>query len=313
MTTANPEQRILEIVFPSLRQWVDGFLTTKRAQALSPRTVEFYREKISRFVNFAEQHYITTIEAIDPTLIREFLLLMENTGHNAGGVKSFYTCLRVFLRWYEAEAEPDGWRNPINKVKAPKVPEEILDPTAVADVWRMVETCGSDYYSLRDKAILLTLLDTGIRAKELSDLQIDDLNPVMGALVVRKGKGGKGRTVFIGQKTRRAVRAYLRLRGYAPGPLFANRSRRRLKYNGLRTMVRRRAEEAGVLPVPTLHGFRRAFALEMLRAGADLLTLQRLLGHADLSVIKRYVKQNDVDLRNAHTAFSPVDRKSEEY
>ena len=80
-----------------------------------------------------------------------------------------------------------------------------------------------------------------------------------------------------------------------------------LAYLGLRSLVLRRARGAGLEP-PALHSFRRGFALEMLRAGADLLSLQRLMGHADLSLLKRYAKQNADDLRAVHALASPVDR-----
>lgn len=78
------------------------------------------------------------------------------------------------------------------------------------------------------------------------------------------------------------------------------------KDSGLRSMIKRRAYEVGIA-APSIHSFRRAFALEMLRGGADLLTLQRLLGHADLTVLRRYVKQNSDDLRAVHAAHSPAD------
>ena len=153
----------------------------------------------------------------------------------------------------------------------------------------------------------MTLLDTGLRATELTGLDLADFDFTTGALNVRKGKGGKSRVVFLGQKSRKVVRAYLRLRGRQPGPLFLNRSGDRLDYLGLRSVAVRRALQAGV-PKPSLHSFRRAFALAMLRNGSDLLTLQRLMGHADLSLLQRYAKQTTDDLRSVHAHSSPVDR-----
>jgi integrase/recombinase XerD len=81
----------------------------------------------------------------------------------------------------------------------------------------------------------------------------------------------------------------------------------RLTYWGLRSMVKRRAKLAGI-ETPTLHAFRRAFALEMLRAGVDVFAIQELMGHADLQVLRRYLRQVDDDLRAAHQVGSPVER-----
>ncbi|GAB4405088.1 MAG: hypothetical protein Kow00123_17150 [Anaerolineales bacterium] len=90
-------------------------------------------------------------------------------------------------------------------------------------------------------------------------------------------------------------------------PLWITRTGDRLTYWGLRQILRRRAERAGV-PAPSPHDFRRAFALAALRNGVDLISLQRLLGHADLTVIRRYLAQTDGDLQAAHAKASPVDR-----
>lgn len=289
-----------------LHGWVNGFLVAKRAQRLASGTIEDYRVKLFKFMAFCEAHNITTLEAIDPTLIRDYLLHLERAGHNPGGTKGHYTGVRVFLRWYENEAEPEGWRNPIHKVKPPKVPEKIIAPVALEDVAKMVDGCDSSKMGIRDKAILLTLLDTGVRATELLNTNVGDLEPINGALTIQKGKGGKGRVVFVGQQTRRALRSWLKARGSVFGPLFTNRFNARLKYHGLVSLLRRRAENVGVTP-PMPHDFRRAFALAMLRGGADIISIQRLLGHSDLTVLKRYMKQNTEDLRLAHIAHSPVD------
>jgi site-specific recombinase XerD len=293
-------------VYPALRQWVDGFLVAKRAGGAARRTLDFYRARLAEFVSFCEKRNVSTIETIDAGLLREFLLVLAEAGHNPGGVHSYFRIVKAFLRWYEREAEPDGWRNPIRKVDPPKVPEQLLEPVDLATIARLVQACGADPLGLRDRAILLTLLDTGVRAGELVAFDLADFDALGGTLAVRRGKGGQGRLVFLGFKARKAVRAYLKVRGRFAGPLFATRDGDRLRYTGLKSMVRRRAGQAGVAR-PQLHAFRRAFALEMLRAGADLLSLQRLLGHADLSVLRRYVKQNVEDLRAVHARHSPAD------
>lgn len=308
MATTIEEQRTVATAIPTLSRWVSGFLKAKRSQRKAPGTLEFYEQKLSAFVHYCEGRGVTTIHGIDPMLLREFLISLEESGHNAGGTHAYHRAIRVFLRWYEVEADDDGWRNPIKKVAAPKVPEQILDPIDRDDVWRMFEACGRDKLGLRNRAIILTLYDTGVRAKELTDINLNQFDPITGAILIERGKGGKPRFVFVGRRTRKAIRAWLKVRGDRPGPLFTTRSRERLRYNGLRTLIRRCAAEAGV-KMPPLHSFRRGFTLAMLRAGTDLLTLQKLVGHSDLSVLKRYAKQTVDDLQAAHAAHSPVDRE----
>jgi integrase/recombinase XerD len=138
-------------------------------------------------------------------------------------------------------------------------------------------------------------------------VNVQDVDQVTGAISILRGKGGKPRTVFLGERSRRALRAYLKHLDTDAGPLWQKRTGGRFRNTTLRMMFVRRARLAGV-PEPSPHDFRRAFALQSLRAGMDLLTLSRLLGHADLQMVRRYVAQTDDDLHAAHTQYSPVDR-----
>jgi nitroreductase len=99
----------LVLTVPDLARWADGFNTAKRAEGLSPRTLVIYREKLAAFVTFALGHGVQDAEHIDPDLIRQWLLTLEERGHNPGGVAQFYRVLKTFLLWYEAEAAADGW------------------------------------------------------------------------------------------------------------------------------------------------------------------------------------------------------------
>jgi len=311
MLSAEKGQRTLRVLpRPSpLRREVESFLIDRAARGLSDRTVAYYREKLNRVTGFLEGESAQAVEDVTPDLLRRFLLV-EASRRTPGGVHGLYRALRAFLRWWEAETEPKGWRNPIAKVVAPRVPESSLDPLSLDDLRAMLAICKRRTYSGdRDRALLLALLDTGCRASEFLALNIDDLNPATGAIQVRETKGKRPRSVFVGRTALRDVSRYLRHRQDAtPGePLWAHRGGRRLAYSGLVSLLRRRAAAAG-LPAPLPHSFRRANALGMLRGGADLLSLQRLLGHADLSVLRRYVKQTEGDLRAVHERASPVDR-----
>jgi integrase/recombinase XerD len=202
---------------------------------------------------------------------------------------------------------PD-WKNPMLKVKAPKVVLDPLEPISIQDVRALLNMCQrGDLIGERDRSLFLFLLDTGARAREACNMNLKDVDLNTGAVMIRYGKGGKTRMVFIGRTTRRAMRAYLRLR-HDPSPaLFISKDEERLTYDGLRQLLERRAKRANLSNKPKLHGFRRAFALNMLRSGVDIFVLQRLMGHADLQVLRRYLAQNDEDSQLAHMRGSPVD------
>ena len=290
---------------------VEAFLRDRRAQGMSRHTIKYYRNALKLFCDFCETQAITQVTQIVPGDIRTYLLWLAETGHNEGGVHLGFRTLRTFLYWWENETEPDNWHNPVRKIKAPHLPQEPLNPVNLDDVRAMVDTCERGCFTGdRDKAILLGLLDTGARASEFVAINLGDINQLTGEILIRQGKGRKPRVVFLGAKSRKAMRVYLRHRPDAlrvPGvALWVTDDGERLSYWGLRDMLHRRSQLAGVKE-PTIHSFRRAFALLMLRAGVDLLSIQLLLGHSDLQTIRRYIKQLPGDIQEAHRRGSPVD------
>ena len=289
-------------------QDVRAFLIDCEARRLSPTTVERYARELRYFRTWAEQQHVTATPAVTPDLLRRYLLHLAES-RNAGGQHIAFRVLKTFFRWYEREYEPRDWRNPMAKVQAPKLAPEPLPPVSLDDLRAMLATCEArTFRGDRDRAILLCLLDSGCRAAEFLALNAGDVDLATGAVHIRHGKGGKARTTFLGAKARKSLLTYLRHRGALAGdaPLWATTEGTRLEYNGLRAVVQKRARLAGV-KAPALHAFRRAFAIGALRAGVDLVSLQRLLGHADLSVIHRYLRQTQDDLRAAHKKGSPVD------
>ncbi len=291
-----------------LDQEIAAFLIDRRARGLSPRTLDFYRDKLRLLRRFLTAVGVDDVRAITPDVLRRYLLYLGRS-HNPGGVHAAYRALRAFLRWFVLEEEPGGWKNPLRKVRPPRVSIEPLEPVPVEHIRTMVRTCRRrTFFGDRDRALLLCLLDTGCRAGEFTAINIDDIDVGAGQVLVRAGKGGKPRMVFLGSKSRRALVAYLRHLGTRDGsaPLWVTNQAKRLSYSGLRDIVRRRAKRAGVR-APTLHSFRRTFALACLRGKMDVYSLQRLMGHADLSMLRRYLAQTVEDVRKAHQRSGPVD------
>jgi integrase/recombinase XerC/integrase/recombinase XerD len=287
--------------------WAEAFLIDRKAQNMSKGTLEFYRKKLKYFMDYCETQAVSQVYQITPTLIREFLLELENKGHNSGGIHAVYRTLKTFLRWWENEVEPENWNNPIKKVKPPRVNVELLEPANIEDVYKMIDSCGDTLTGKRDKALMLFLLDTGIRASELVSISLEDTNLITGDIIIKLGKGRKERQVYLGSKSRKALRSYMKLRTDSSNALWVTEDGERLTYWGVKMIMRRRASQAKV-KTPQLHAFRRWFALTCLRTGMDVYSLQELMGHADLQVLRRYLKQTSQDIREAHHKASPVDK-----
>ena len=310
MNTTALRQNDLELgiyQYDDLQESIGRFLYSARARNLSKGTIEFYQKKLSRFLRFCNDLAIDRISQLTADVIRQFMIFLEETGHNPGGIHAFYRAIRTFLRWFEEETEPDGWRNPIKKVRAPVVPLVPLDPISVEAVRSLLATCqNGSVLGLRDTAILLILFDSGLRMAEFLALDCDDVDLITGVLQVRSGKGRKPRLAFLGEKSRRALRRYLKTRRDSNPALWISKFETRLTQSGLQMLLRRRARQAHI-SAPSPHDFRRGFALERMRAGVDLLSLAKLMGHSSLQVLNRYVKMSGDDLQRVAQRSSPVD------
>jgi site-specific recombinase XerD len=305
-------QRTLQVstVDDYLLTWLEAFLIDRKAAGVAAGTLRFYRQKIKLFLDYCDAQTVKQIGQINPSFLRQYLLYLEEYGHNAGGRHAAFRTIRAFFLWFENEVEPQGWSNPIRKVKAPKVPIEPLEPVSFETITQMIKACQHNTFTGdRDAAILLCLLDTGARANEFLSVNLDDINQARGDILIRQGKGRKPRTVYIGKQSKRALRRYLNHRRDNSAALWVTHPRfgsDRLSYDGLRGVLTRRAQEANVED-PTLHDFRRAFALSMLRNGTDIFTLAKLMGHEGISVLHRYLKQTNLDTEEAHRRAGPVD------
>jgi len=286
-----------------LQMSIFEFLTDRKSQNLSKKSIQFYKEKLLAFEQFCRLNGVNQVLNITPDLIRLFILDLQETGHTGGGVHTYYRSIRAFLNFYSNEHEPESWKNPINKVKSPKVEIEPIEGISIEAVTKLIDAC--DKYSFmgqRNRTILLLLLETGVRAQELLSINIEDIDFTDSSILIRQGKGRKPRSVFMGNSARRQLRKYIKSLKRDTGVLFINKDGERLKYGGLREVIRRLSVIAGI-PEQGIHNFRRTFAIEQLRRGVDVYTISKLMGHTSLQVLSRYLKQTKSDLQTSYKSI----------
>lgn len=289
---------------------IDAFVIDRRASNRSPRTIQYYEDELRHFRNYLERNQVMTIDTLTATHIRQFLIDLS-THRNDGGVHAAFRAVKAFVRWYGDEIEDPRYTSMMRKVRPPSPSKEPLPGVPMEHVRVMLDTCERKTLAgQRDRSILLTLVDTGVRRAEFCKLNIQDVNLKTGAVQIIEGKGKKNRTVVMGANARRELIRYLRYRPESKpsSPLYAKLDGEdRLSMEGLRDVLFRRAELARV-PPPSIHDFRRTFAIESLRGGVDIVTLMHLMGHADTIVLQRYLRYVDQDLINGHEKSSPGDR-----
>jgi integrase/recombinase XerC len=225
----------------------------------------------------------------------------------------YFREVRCFFNWLVESEHLD--RSPFRGMRNVRLPQRIVQPFSGADVSLLLAACPLTPLGLRDRAMVLTLLDTGIRCSELVQLNLEDLDLADGRLRVLHGKGNKERVVPFAGHCREAIAAYLAARGSAAGPLFlaasgegSLRARVALQPNGLKQMLRRLATATGITKVHA-HRFRHTFATWAIQHDARELDVQYLLGHSSPDMVRRYsssYRSEQAALR--HVNFSPADQ-----
>lgn len=195
------------------------------------------------------------------------------------------------------------------RIELAKVAERTIDLLSVQDLHRLLSAPGEENVkALRDKAILELFFSTGLRLSELCSLQ-RDIDLTRDEMSVR-GKGEKVRVVFISDEAKKAISAYLKKRTDMDDALFASGSKRaredgsqRLTPRSIERMVKHYAVKAGIMDKVTPHILRHSFATDLLYNGADIRSVQMMLGHSNISTTQIYTHITDSELRNVHKKF----------
>lgn len=296
---------------------LDGYWLSRRLD-LSPNTINDYTLSYRRLVEFTGD---AEFETIDTNTIRRFLQhLPQAYGISDRTVSNVWVALSSLWTWAEIDLNiPHIIRG---KVKRPKFVDVVPDAFTMEEVKKLVKGAkftapkhsrsGGRYNprrptALRDEAIILTLVDTGIRSSELCALTVADYDQRRTRLHIKHGKGSKARYVTLGTRAAKAIWLYMTRRGATKptDPLFAAKSGRFLQRDNLRHTLDTIGQNAGVDNVYP-HRFRHTFAIEFLRNGGNVALLKELLGHESLDMVMRYAKISEQDIRNA-PAHSPAD------
>ena len=274
------------------------FILSRQAMLCSPRTLSWYTFTLGKVIGWLVENGISAPEEIQARHIRAYLSGMAVKGMSDSYINNHARAIRTMLRFlHEEKYIPE----PVT-FQMPAIAEKRLPVLSEEELKKVVAACCT----AREKALILLMVDTGLRRAEVCALNWGDVDIASGLARVVRGKGGKARSVVVGATTRRALLAYRRQRNpEADHPLFQTRQGGRLTGNGLRSLLLRLGERAGVQVSP--HALRRTFATMSLRAGMNLLHLQGLLGHSTIEMTRRYVQMLDDDLLEAHRMHGPID------
>lgn len=290
---------------PSPAWWepeLDRYLERLQSQrGLSANTVSAYRRDLRQFFAYLGEIGIDSIRRIDRTVIRGFLGLLDTKGYARRSVARKISAVRAFLKDSVRRGNLDS--NPADGLARPKTPKSLPRAFTQRAVAALIESIdGDDPKSLRDRAVLETLYATGLRVSELASLTVEAVLD-RDRLVVT-GKGGRDRTVPLGWHAQEAIHRYLEggrpalLGGNPTSALWIGVRGAPMSPRTLRRLVRART---GTFP----HALRHSFATHLLEQGADLTSVQQLLGHVELGTTQIYTSLTRRHLRATYDRSHP--------
>lgn len=292
----------------TLKQQFLEYLEIERGRSL--KTVVNYNHYLSRFFEYSK---VIQPKDITDNVVREFRLWLNRQSGTKGETlkkrtQNYYLiALRSFLK-YLSNRNIDSL--PPERIELARVPERGLDLISSEELTRLLlAPNGSDLKSLRDKAILELLFSTGLRVSELCSLS-RDLDMSKDEFSIR-GKGEKIRVVFLSQEAKQAVKTYLSKREDMDDALFVrvgktmskNNDSLRITPRSVERIIKHYAIKAGISKKVTPHIIRHSFATDLLQNGADIRSVQALLGHANINTTQIYTHITDKGLKEVHRAF----------
>lgn len=288
----------------------------------SAKTAENYRHYLERLVEFAGD---TEVKDISAELVRKYRLWLNRYTNANGEPLSTITqgyhliALRGFLAYCAKRDIPT--LSPA-KIELPKVTRKQVTFLTPEEVRAMLDATANTggIAGLRDQAVIELLFSSGLRVSELAGLNRDHVNTKRREFSVR-GKGQKDRAVFISQSAADTIERYLSAREDNLAPLFLNHSRnnqtstsgdyRRLSPRSIQRMINKYARLAGITKHVTPHTMRHSYATDLLMNGADIRSVQAMLGHADISTTQVYTHVTDVHLKEVYEKFHSSNTTSE--
>jgi len=281
-----------------------SFLTTEKGA--SEHTTKNYGTDLREFMKFLGEKSLKELSYLD---IRSFLAFLKAREYSKSSISRKLACLRSFFKYLVRENVLT--QNPASGIATPKKEKHLPSFLNPEEITKLLEAPAKNCWEeKRDKAILEMLYSSGLRVSELVGLNHDDLD-FFGGLVRVRGKGKKERIVPVGQLALNGLRGYLDMKSpkevasAIKKPLFISRIGTRLTDRSIRRMILKYVKRTGLGKEISPHTFRHSFATHMLDRGADLRSVQELLGHANLSTTQIYTHVTTQRLKDAYATAHP--------
>lgn len=284
-----------------------NYLTVERG--LSPNTLDSYSRDLIKYLDYLSTKGIKDISKTSDLTIISFIATLKNGGLSNRSVARNLTSIRMFYKFLTEDHHIND--NPTLNIETPKRELRLPQVLSIEEVDVLLQKPDSSTsLGLRDAAFLELLYATGLRASEIISLALNDINLEAGYLIAY-GKGSKERLIPIGEVAQNLIKKYLKnsrptlLKNKQSHHLFTTRSGKSMTRQGFWKLIKKYALAAGIRKKITPHTLRHSFATHLLERGADLRSVQMMLGHADISSTQIYTHVTTERLKKIHNQYHP--------
>ncbi|TWL40915.1 tyrosine-type recombinase/integrase [Bacillus paralicheniformis] len=300
-----------EIELTDFETAFNSFIRECKLKNLSKHTVKYYRDELLAFRTMLERQGISTKPGdITLKIIKENVIvyMMETLNRKETSINTRLRAIRAFFNFLEKDRQI--YENPVRELSLLKQKKEVVETFSrdqLKDLLRQPDL--GTFTGFRDYTIMLLLIETGVRVRELTDICVKDIRWEDSQIRI-DGKGYKERLVPIQATMKRQLRKYVQIRGDVPNEaLFVTIDNTPLTIRQVQNRLRKYGRKANIKNVRcSPHTFRHTFAKMSVQNGADVFALQAVLGHTSLDMVRNYVNLFSSDVMDAHKKFSPVEK-----
>lgn len=292
-----------------MEKTLDGFITyLHNVKKKSENTVLSYNRDLTKFIRYLRTNKITSLDKVEEKDLEKYIKELNDNGFKSATVSRNIASLKAFFHYLNNEGVLSN--DPTKSLKSPKIEKKIPEILTTDEVFALLEQpSGDSPKEIRDKAMLELLYATGIRVSELINLETSDVNLKTSSILCRDGS--KSRTIPYGKKAKDALTRYLEgareaiVDNKESTILFANCSGQKMSRQGFWKLIKHYAKKAGIESDITPHTLRHSFAAHLVENGADLRSVQEMLGHSDISTTQIYANMSHSHIREVYNRTHP--------
>ena len=292
-----------------MEKTLDGFITyLHNVKKESENTVLSYNRDLTKFIKYLRTNKITSLDKVEEKDLEKYIKELNDNGFKSATVSRNIASLKAFFHYLNNEGVLSN--DPTKSLKSPKIEKKIPEILTTDEVFALLEQpSGDSPKEIRDKAMLELLYATGIRVSELINLETSDVNLKTSSILCRDGS--KSRTIPYGKKAKDALTRYLEgareaiVDNKESTILFANCSGQKMSRQGFWKLIKHYAKKAGIESDITPHTLRHSFAAHLVENGADLRSVQEMLGHSDISTTQIYANMSHSHIREVYNRTHP--------